>query len=90
MHVERTFTVDREIAHVFDFLSDFENTEKWDPGTIETRRLSGDGGVGTTYRNRSRFMKREVELEYETIGHDQAQLRSSVAAGTAAPLRQTT
>jgi carbon monoxide dehydrogenase subunit G len=62
--------VDREIEDVFDFLSDFENTEQWDPGTIETRRLSGDGGVGTTYRNLSRFMKREVELEYETIGFD--------------------
>jgi carbon monoxide dehydrogenase subunit G len=55
---------------VFAFLSDFENTEQWDPGTIETRRLSGDGGLGTTYRNRSSFMKREVELEYETIGYD--------------------
>jgi len=68
MHVERTFTVDRDIEAVFDFLSDFENTEQWDPGTIETRRTSGDGGLGTTYRNRSRFMKRDVELEYETIG----------------------
>ena len=58
------------IEDVFDFLSDFENTEQWDPGTIETRRVSGDGGLGTTYRNRSQFMKREVELEYETIGYE--------------------
>lgn len=70
MHVERTFTVSRSVDDVFAFLSDFENTEQWDPGTVETTRTSGDGGIGTTYRNRSRFMGREVELEYETIGFD--------------------
>ncbi|MEH3032937.1 MAG: SRPBCC family protein [Aeromicrobium erythreum] len=71
MDVERTFTVDQPIEEVFAFLSDFENTESWDPGTISTTRTSGDGGVGTTYRNRSRFMGREVDLEYETIAYEE-------------------
>lgn len=70
MHVERTFTVSRSIEDVFDYLSDFENTDEWDPGTIETRRESGDGGIGTIYANRSTFAGREVELTYETIGFD--------------------
>lgn len=70
MHVERIFTVDRPVEEVFAFLSDFENTEQWDPGTLSTQRTSGDGGLGTTYRNRSTFLGRTVELEYETIGHD--------------------
>lgn len=70
MHVERTFTVNRPIDEVFDFLSDFENTNAWDPGTLETRRVGGDGGLGTTYTNRSQFMGREVELDYTTIGFD--------------------
>jgi carbon monoxide dehydrogenase subunit G len=70
MHVERTFTVSRSTEDVFDFLSDFENTNEWDPGTIETRRTSGDGGLGTTYHNRSSFAGRETELTYETIGFD--------------------
>ncbi|MFC5677652.1 SRPBCC family protein [Aeromicrobium endophyticum] len=70
MHVERTFTVSRSIEDVFDYLSDFENTNEWDPGTIDTRRTGGDGGLGTTYANTSRFAGREVELTYETIGHD--------------------
>jgi carbon monoxide dehydrogenase subunit G len=70
MHVERTFTVSRSIEDVFDYLSDFENTGEWDPGTVETRRTSGDGGIGTTYDNRSTFAGREVELTYETIGFD--------------------
>ena len=51
MDVERSFVVDRPVEEVFDFLADFENTESWDPGTVETRRTSGDGGLGTRYRN---------------------------------------
>ncbi|MEJ7634158.1 SRPBCC family protein [Aeromicrobium sp.] len=70
MHVERTFTVSRSIDDVFDYLSDFENTNEWDPGTLETKRTSGDGGLATTYANRSEFMGRETELAYETIGFD--------------------
>lgn len=70
MHVERTFTVSRSIEDVFDYLSDFENTNEWDPGTIQTRRTGGDGGIGTTYENRSRFAGRETELTYETVGFD--------------------
>jgi carbon monoxide dehydrogenase subunit G len=70
MHVERTFTVSRSTEDVFDYLSDFENTNEWDPGTVVTRRTGGDGGLGTTYANTSRFAGREVELTYETIGYD--------------------
>ena len=50
MHVERTFTVATPIEAVFDYLADFTHTNEWDPGTIETRRISGNGGVGTKYR----------------------------------------
>ena len=70
MHVERTFRVSRSIEDVFDYLSDFENTNEWDPGTIETRRTSGDGGIGTIYANTSTFAGRRTELTYETIGFD--------------------
>ena len=70
MHVERIFTVSRPIEDVFDYLSDFENTNEWDPGTIETRRTGGDGGIGTTYANTSTFAGRRTELTYETVGFD--------------------
>ena len=70
MDVERTFTLSRPVEEVFAFLSDFENTRLWDPGTVETTRLSGDGGMGTRWANRSRFMGRTVDLEYETVGYD--------------------
>ncbi|GAA2077945.1 SRPBCC family protein [Aeromicrobium halocynthiae] len=62
--------LDAPLDTVFDYVADFENTNEWDPGTIETRRTGGDGGVGTTYANRSTFLGREVELAYETIVHE--------------------
>lgn len=70
MHVERTFSVPRPIADVFAYLGDFTHTNEWDPGTRSTTRTSGDGGLGTTYRNISAFMGREVELTYETVTYD--------------------
>jgi uncharacterized protein YndB with AHSA1/START domain len=62
--IERTVTVDRPLAKVFAYLSDFTTTNEWDPGTVETVRVSGDGGVGTAYRNTSKFAGRETELTY--------------------------
>ena len=55
-------TADQE--RVFDYLSDFTTTTEWDLATVGTVLVSGDGGVGTVYRNRSRFMGRTTELEY--------------------------
>jgi len=70
MHVERTFIVPRPAEQVFDYLSDFTTTNEWDPGTVETTRTSGDGGVGTTYANTSEFMGRKTDLAYETLAHE--------------------
>lgn len=53
MHREVTTTVAPEV--VFAYLSDFTTTEQWEPGTVRTTRVSGDGGVGTRYANTSRF-----------------------------------
>ena len=50
MHVERTFTVPQPPDAVFDYLGDFTHTNEWDPGTVETTRTSGDGGVGHDVR----------------------------------------
>ncbi|HEX6247470.1 MAG TPA: SRPBCC family protein [Nocardioidaceae bacterium] len=60
----RTVTVNSPLDEAFAYLSDFTNTEEWDAGTVSTTRVSGDGGVGTTYRNISKFLGREVEVTY--------------------------
>jgi carbon monoxide dehydrogenase subunit G len=86
MHVERTFTVPRPVEAVFDYLSDFTTTNEWDPGTIETTRTSGDGGVGTTYANTSEFLGRRTSLTYETVAHerpDRVQFRGTNKTATA-------
>ena len=69
MKLQRSVETTASPAAVFAYLSDFTTTNEWDPGTVRTERVSGDGGVGTTYRNISTFMGRETELTYEVVRH---------------------
>lgn len=64
MRIDRTVETSAPTAEVFDFLADFTNTEEWDPGTVRTDRISGNGGVGTAYANTSRFLGRNTDLTY--------------------------
>lgn len=64
MRIDRTVETSTPASEVFDFLADFTNTEQWDPGTVRTQRISGDGGVGTAYANTSRFLGRNTDLTY--------------------------
>lgn len=64
MEFTRTVTTDAPTAEVFRYLADFTTTTEWEPATVTTTRVSGDGGVGTTYRNVTRFMGRDTELTY--------------------------
>lgn len=73
MKVVRNIAANRLPQEVFDYLADFTNTEEWDPGTVRTTRLSGDGGVGTRYHNVSRFLGRETELVYVVEEHHRPQ-----------------
>lgn len=63
-------TMQREVSSdvapdvAFAYLADFTTTELWDPGTIRTVRVSGDGGVGTRYQNTSRFAGRVSTIDY--------------------------
>ena len=64
--VSRTFTTTATPDAAYAYLADFRNAESWDPGTRTCERTGGDGGVGTTYRNVSSFLGREVEVTYRT------------------------
>ena len=70
MKLQRTVETFASPAKVFAYLSDFTHTNEWDPGTVRTERVSGDGGVGTTYHNVSKFLGRETELTYEVTKHE--------------------
>lgn len=62
--IERAVAVNKPAPLVWDYLSDFRSTNDWDPRTKESRRVSGDGGVGTVYKDISEFAGKEVELTY--------------------------
>ena len=64
MKLERTVTVQRPLEKVFAYLSDFTTTTEWDPGTVTTVRITGDGAVGTEYQNTSTFAGRQTQLTY--------------------------
>ncbi|MFC4785977.1 SRPBCC family protein [Nocardioides sp. MAHUQ-72] len=67
MRLQRTVRTTVPPDRVFDYLSDFTTTNEWDPGTVSTERVSGDGGVGTTYRNVSSFLGQKSELTYTVV-----------------------
>ncbi len=54
-------------AELFAYFSDFTTTNEWDPNTVNTSKISGDGGVGTKYSNTSSFNGKESSLVYEVI-----------------------
>lgn len=64
MQITRTVETTAPLGTVFDYLSDFTTTEEWDPGTVSTRRVEGDGGEGTQYHNVSKFAGSKTELTY--------------------------
>ncbi|RYP83924.1 polyketide cyclase [Nocardioides guangzhouensis] len=70
MRIQRTVETTASPAAVFAYLSDFTSTTEWDPGSVRTTRVSGDGGVGTEYHNVSRFAGRETELTYRVVEHE--------------------
>jgi len=73
MKLARTVVVDKPLQAVFDYLSDFTTTTDWDPGTVITMREHGNGGIGTTYLNTSKFLGRTTQLTYlvEELAHQQ-------------------
>ena len=63
--VERTFAVDADAAAVVAYLTDFGNTEQWDPATQRTTRLeAGPVGPGSSWLNVSKVFGRESEITY--------------------------
>ncbi len=67
MKIQRTVVTTASPAAVFGYLSDFTTTNEWDPGTVQTTLIQGDGGPGTTYQNTSSFAGRQTELTYEVV-----------------------
>jgi uncharacterized protein YndB with AHSA1/START domain len=87
--VERVVVVPRPLEKVWDYLTDFTTTEEWDPPTVTTVRTSGDGDVGTTYRNVSSFLGHETEVEYRVVASVPHELFELTGSATGVDLRDT-
>jgi carbon monoxide dehydrogenase subunit G len=83
--VIREFTVPRPPQEVVAYLSDFSNAVAWDPGTVRCDRVgSGPVQVGSTWKNTSKVLGRETELDYvlTTLEPDHVVLRGTNKTAT--------
>ncbi|NMD57002.1 MULTISPECIES: SRPBCC family protein [Tsukamurella] len=62
---QQTVHTSAPASAVFAYLADFTNAQEWDPNAVAVARLTGDGGVGSTYRVTSTFAGARTDLDYE-------------------------
>jgi len=68
LKVENSILINKPVEQVWNYLTDFENTPKWDIGVLETKQTSeGPAGLGTTFQNSGPFLGRTAVREYEVI-----------------------
>ena len=57
--------VTRSLDEAFAYVADFATAADWDPGIAASRRVSGDGGVGTRYAVEAEFRGKTLPFAYE-------------------------
>jgi hypothetical protein len=68
--IEEAVSTLRARPDVFAYVADFSTAAQWDPGVRSSRRVSGDGGVGSKYLVEAAFGKRVVHLTYEVVEYE--------------------
>ena len=71
MVVTEVIEVPRSPAESFAYVADFTTVAEWDPGIHASRRVSGDGGVGTTYDVQAEFRGKTVPFTYTVTSFEQ-------------------
>lgn len=87
-HARQTVTVRRPVDDVFTYIAEGANNVRWRDGVVEIERVSGDGGVGTTYRQ---VLKgpggRRIDGDYRVTSYDRPRLLAfEVVAGPVRPV----
>jgi len=63
--------INRPVAEVFAFLSNFENNSQWEPSVLEAHQISPEPmQVGTKLSEVRKFMGRQVASNYEVIEYE--------------------
>ena len=68
---ELSVVIDRPMEEVFAFATEPENEPLWQSTSLETEQTSGGPvGVGTTFRNTSKFLGRRIDSTYEVTENE--------------------
>jgi carbon monoxide dehydrogenase subunit G len=67
---EECVVINRPLQDVFAFISDMENDPPWTSATEVRRTSPGPLGIGTTFRQKARFLGRNLELPFEVVGYE--------------------
>jgi carbon monoxide dehydrogenase subunit G len=65
--IQETATTARPPGEVFAYVADFTKVAEWDPGISSSRRVAGDGGMGTRYEVGATFASRVIPMTYEVV-----------------------
>ena len=70
--VENSIEISKPVGKVWDYLTDFGNTPKWDIGVLETKQTSeGTPGLGTTFVNVGPFLgQKTTRREYKVTEYE--------------------
>jgi carbon monoxide dehydrogenase subunit G len=64
MLVTEVIEVPRPLEEAFAYVADFTTVAEWDPGIHASRRVSGDGGVGSVYEVQAEFRGKTMPFTY--------------------------
>jgi carbon monoxide dehydrogenase subunit G len=67
MVVTETIDAACSLEEAFTYVSDFTTVADWDPGVRSSRRVSGDGGLGTVYEVQASFRGKTLPFSYSVI-----------------------
>ena len=73
MVVTEVIEVPRSLEESFGYVADFTTVAEWDPGIHSSRKVSGDGGVGTVYDVQAEFRGKTMPFTYTVTAFEQDQ-----------------
>jgi hypothetical protein len=71
MIVTEVIEVPRLLEESFTYVADFTTVAEWDPGIRSSRKVSGDGGIGTVYEVQADFRGRTMPFTYTVTAFEQ-------------------
>ena len=71
IELERSLTIRRPVEEVFAFVTNVENSPRWQAWAVDARVVSeGPLGVGTRYEYVARFLGRKIESQSEVTAYE--------------------